>query len=383
LEGVIDAAGWDALQAEVTADVTEIERIALAAPKPDPATALEHVSAAPSGAPVTLLPEQGRELAFGLAVNLALHREMADRPEVVTFGEDIAIPGGTFGVTRGLRKEFGERVFDTPIAEASILGAALGASLEGLRPVVEIMWTDFLFVAFDQIVNQMSNVRYISRGAVSAPLVVRMQQGVTPGSCAQHSQSLEALIAHIPGIKVGLPSNPQDAYAMLRAAVADPDPVVIIESRALYQDKALIDPDAPIEAVAGARLWRSGSDLLIVSWGRMAQVSLRAADRLADEGISASVLDLRWLNPLDEEAIAAALKASAGRLLIAHEANLTGGFGAEIAARVSERHLFELDAPIVRVGMPDVRVPSSPVLQAAILPSEQMITDAARRLVGG
>ena len=381
-EGVIDEAQWEALQARVAEDVAAVEEVAMASAAPDPGTVAAHVMAAPSGAPVTPFRAAGEPLAYGLAVNRALHREMQDRPEMVAFGEDIAVPGGTFGVTRNLRKKFGERVFDTPIAEASILGAALGASLEGLLPVVEIMWTDFLFVAFDQVVNQMSNVRYISRGAINAPLVVRMQQGVTPGSCAQHSQSLEALLAHIPGIKVGVPSNPQDAYAMLRAAVADPDPVVLIESRALYLDAAPVDTDGPIEAVAGARLRRAGSDLLIVSWGRMAETSLRAAERLAGDGVDASVLDLRWLNPLDEDAIAGALQTSGGKLLIAHEANLTGGFGAEVAARISERHFYDLDAPIVRVGMPDVRVPSSPGLQAAILPNEDSIAAAARLLAG-
>jgi 2-oxoisovalerate dehydrogenase E1 component len=321
------------------------------------------------------------ELKYGLAINRALSLELADRDDLVLFGEDIGVAGGTFGVTRNLRKQFGERVFDTPIAEAAILGAAVGASIEGLRPVVEIMWSDFLFVAFDQIINQASNVRYLSRGEKSAPMVVRMQQGITPGSCAQHSQSIEALLAHIPGIKVGMPATSQDAFAMMRAAIADPDPVVIIEARELYLTAGPVDVDAPVEAVGGARLRRQGSDLLIVSWGRMTHAALEAADRLGVEGIDASVLDLRWISPVDETAVASALADSGGRLLIVHEANLSGGFGAEVAARIAERHSSLLRAPLRRIGLPDVRVPAAPALQAALVPGPEDIVRNARELV--
>lgn len=379
--GALDEQGLLGMRESVGAEVTDAESLALAAPAPDSEHAASHVVAAPAVTNVGALPATGKHLAYGLAVNRALQTELEERPDVVVFGEDIAIPGGTFGVTRNLRKVHGERVFDTPISEAAILGAAIGSSLEGLRPVVEIMWMDFLFVAFDQLVNQAANVRYISRGKVSAPLVIRLQQGVTPGSCAQHSQSLEALLAHIPGIKVGLPSTPHDAYTMLRAAVADPDPVVIIESRALYQTTGPVDVDGPVEPVGGARLRRDGTDMLLVTWGSLTNVVLEAAEKLASRGIEASVLDLRWLAPLDEDAIVSALKRSGGKLLIAHEANVTGGFGAEIAARIVDRHFYQLDGPVVRVGLPDVRVPSSPALQAALLPSADKIVAAAVDLV--
>ena len=326
------------------------------------------------------LPAEG-SVALGLAINRALDDELASRPELVVFGEDIAIPGGTFGVTRNLLKKYGDRVFDTPISEAAILGAALGASLEGLRPVVEIMWMDFLLVAFDQIVNQAANVRYLSAGQLSAPMVVRIQQGAMPGSCAQHSQSLEALLAHIPGIRVGLPSTSQDAYQMLRAAVADPDPVVLVEARRLYLTSSPLDTSVPPESVGGARLRRAGSDLATVTWGTMVDQCLAAADRLqAEHGVSAAVLDLRWLNPLDEAAIARVLRDAGGKLLIVHEANLTGGFGAEVAARIAERHLDLLDAPIRRIGTPDSRIPASPVLQAALIPDAGTIEVAALEL---
>lgn len=378
--GDCTAAEVTALQADVTGEVARAEAEALQDPPPAVDEATRHVLGPSSGAAATVVGGASTELAYGLAVNRALRTELAERSDVVLFGEDIAIPGGTFGVTRNLRKEFGERVFDTPISEAAILGAALGASLSGLRPVVEIMWTDFLFVAFDQVVNQMSNVRYLSRGEQSAPLVVRMQQGITPGSCAQHSQSLEALLTHIPGIKVGLPATAQDAYAMTRAAIADPDPVFLIESRALYQDRGPVDLDAPIEAASGAVRRRSGSDVALVTWGRMTGTCLQAAEALAASGVSATVLDLRWLAPLDEAAIVSAVRDSSGKVVVVHEANVTGGFGAEVAARLAERHLDELDGPVMRVGLPDVRVPAAPSLQRELLPSVDRVVQAALRL---
>lgn len=366
------------VESEVQALVDEAQAAALDAPFPDPATAGDHVVGRADIGSTAALPEHGKSLAYGLAANRALTRELEERPEVLLFGEDIGVPGGTFGVTRGLRKRFGERVFDTPISEAAILGAAVGASMSGLRPVVEIMWTDFLFVAFDQIINQAANVRYLSRGDVTAPFVVRMQQGAAPGSCAQHSQSLEALLAHVPGIKVGLPSTAHDAYAMLRAAVADDDPVVIIESRQLYQETGIVDMDAAVEPVGGARLRRSGSDVLIVSWGRMVGDCLAAAETLTTEGIEASVLDLRWLAPLDLESIGRALRAASGKVVVAHEANLTGGFGAEVAARLAGEFFGDLDAPVGRLGAPDVRIPTSPILRDALIPGVEAIASLAR-----
>lgn len=378
--GLVDDDTLRALEDETAHEISAAAASALASPPADPETAREHVTTAPAQRSADPLPDSGDELAYGLAANRALALELEARDDLILFGEDIAIPGGTFGVTRNLRKRFGERVFDTPISEAAILGAAVGASQSGLRPVVEIMWTDFLFVAFDQVVNQASNVRYLSRGEVSAPLVVRMQQGVTPGSCAQHSQSMEAVLAHVPGIKVGMPSTPHDAYAMLRAAIADPDPVFIIEARSLYQTKGLVNLDGPTEPVGGARLRREGRDVLIVTWGAMTTTVLEAAQMLALQGVDAAVLDMRWLAPLDESALVTALENAGGKAVIVHEANLTGGFGAEIAARLAERHFDSLDGPVVRIGLPDVRVPSAPTLQAALVPSAATIVDAAARL---
>ena len=338
-----------------------------------------HPSPAPAGSAPARIAE---EMTFWQAVNSALRAELSTRPELLVYGEDVGVAGGIFGCTRGLQKEFGEtRVFDTPISESAILGSAIGAAIEGMRPVVEIMWADFMLVALDQLVNQAANVRYITRGERSVPIVVRMQQGATPGSCAQHSQSLEALLAHIPGLRVGLPSRPHDAYRMLRAAIADPDPTIIIEARGLYQTKGPVTLDGPVEPIGGATFRRRGTDIAIVTWGTTTAKAEEAADVLAAEGIAANVLDLRWLSPLDEPAIVEAVVSGGGRVIVLHEANTTGGFGAEIAARIAERLFEELDAPIVRIGARDVRIPSAPVLQEAVIPQVGTIVEAARQLV--
>jgi 2-oxoisovalerate dehydrogenase E1 component len=248
--------------------------------------------------------------------------------------------------------------------------------MSGMRPVVEIMWGDFLLVALDQIINQAANIRYVTQGRASVPMVIRTQQGATPGSCSQHSQSLEALLFHIPGIRLGLPATPQDAYDMLRVAAGSPEPVMLIEARALYQRKETVFLDKAPDPMGKARLAREGRDLAIVAWGTAVPEALDAAETLAAAGIDAAVLDLRWLSPLDEAAIAD-LAARCGRVLIVHEANRTGGVGAEIAARIAERH------PTVRVrrlGAPDTRIPASPALQAALLPKADAIQAAARTL---
>jgi 2-oxoisovalerate dehydrogenase E1 component len=381
-KGEASATELEAVDRDVDLAVAGARDRALAAPVPDATTASKHVVSLPERTWATPINPQAKMLAYGLAANRALSDELETRPNALSFGEDIAIPGGTFGVTRGLRKKYGERVFDTPISESAILGAAVGASVDGLVPIVEIMWTDFLFVAFDQLLNQAANVRFLSRGEVTAPLVVRMQQGAAPGSCAQHAQSLEALIAHVPGLKVGLPSTPQDAYGMLRAAVADPDPVVVIESRQLYQVQGPVDTDAPVESVGGARVVREGADVAIIAWGRIVHDCLEAANMLEAEGVDALVLDLRWLSPLDEESIARAVRATSGRVVIVHEANRTAGFGAEVAARLASTYFQELDAPIKRVAAPDVRIPTSTVLRDAVIPSARDIMAAVRETVG-
>lgn len=323
-------------------------------------------------------------LTYAKSVNEALRRILKEDNRAILFGEDVGRPGGVFGVTRNLTEEFGyDRVFDTPISETAILGTALGAAMTGLRPICEIMWIDFSLVAADQIINQIAKIRYISAGRQKAPLVIRTQQGVLPGACAQHAQNLEALYAHIPGIRVGVPTTVQDAYSMLLAAQASEDPVLIIESRGLYhgaEQQVMID--GPIEAVGGARVRREGTDITMLTWGAMQTRVLEAADALAQQGISAEVIDARWLNPFDWDAVYASA-AKTKRLLVVHEANVTGGFGAEIAATVNEKLYGTLAAPVGRFGLPDAVIPAAPQLQAAIYPNAESIADRARRLVRG
>lgn len=325
------------------------------------------------------MPEQ--MLNYVEAVTAALGRALEEWPEVIVYGEDLGEPGGVFGQSRGLRARFGRRVFDTPISESAILGSAVGASLFGYRPVVEVMWSDFVLVALDQLVNQAANVRYASNGQLSAPITVRMQQGALPGSCAQHSQCLEAFFAHVPGLRVGLPATPQDAHDLLLSAIGCDDPVIVVEQRGLYRGpREPVQTAAPISPVGGACVRRRGDDITIVSWSGMILRALDAAGRLEPLGISAEVIDARWLSPFDLDTVVDSV-AKTGRLIIVHEANEFGGFGAEVAASVQRAAFFELDAPIVRIGLPDVRVPAAPSLQAALIPSAERITAEVQDLM--
>lgn len=317
------------------------------------------------------------EITYAQAVNAALRRALAEDSKTLLFGEDVALPGGVHGVTRRLRREFGDRVFDTPISESAILGGAVGAAMMGLRPIVEIMWADFAFVAFDQLINQAANVRYVSRSRLKAPMTIRTQQGATPGSCAQHSQCVEALFAHIPGVRVCLPATPQDAYDLLLAAIECDDPVVVIESRALYHSlKDTVDLDGPRSPIGGARVVRPGTDISVVTWGPMLHTVQEAAHALEADGIDVEVIDARWLNPFDTDTVSESVSRTS-RLAVVHEANLTGGFGAEIVARVVERGV-PLSTPPLRVATDDLRIPAAPGLQSAAIPGAERV--AARLL---
>jgi pyruvate/2-oxoglutarate/acetoin dehydrogenase E1 component len=319
-------------------------------------------------------------LTYAEAVRAALTRCLRDVPESLVYGEDVAKPGGIFGVSRGLKREFGDRVFDTPISESAILGSAIGAAMLGRRPIVEIMWVDFTLVALDQIVNQLANVRYVSRGELTAPVVIRTQQGSAPGACAQHSQSLEALFLHIPGVRVCMPWTPQDAYDLLLAAVYCDDPVLVLENRTLYNGpKQDVTVDGPIPAMGGSRLRRKGVDATVVTWGAMTERVLSAAALLDGEGIEIEVVETPWLNPFSTDDVLASVRRT-GRVAIVHEANVSAGFGAEVVARIAEQGV-SLRSPARRIGLPDVRVPAAPSLAEVLVPSVGEIAEGVRALV--
>ncbi|MGV3653570.1 MAG: alpha-ketoacid dehydrogenase subunit beta [Noviherbaspirillum sp.] len=322
------------------------------------------------------------KMSYGKAINLALRRVLAEMPETILYGEDVAKPGGVFGVTRELQSLAGpERVFDTPISETAMLGAAVGAAMCGLRPIVEIMWIDFSLVAMDQIVNQAANARYVSAGRLGAPLTIRTQQGALPGSCAQHAQNLEAMYAHVPGLRVGVPATAQDAYSMLVAGVASDDPVLLIENRGLYHDgEQDVVVDGPIEGLGQAHVLREGADVTILSWGSMLYRALEAAEALQAQGISAEVINARWITPFDWETLFASVRKT-GHLMVVHEANVTAGFGAEIAARVHTELFGRLRAPVLRLGVPDCRIPAAPHLQEALIPDAGRIAAGCRQLL--
>ena len=328
------------------------------------------------------MPEQTVTVNYSGAVNAALRRCLADVPETLLYGEDVAKPGGVHGVTRGLWKDFGDRVFDTPISESAILGTAIGAAMMGRRPIVEIMWADFFLVALDQMINQAANVRYISEGRLTAPLVVRTQQGSSPGSCAQHSQNLEALFLHTPGLRVAMPSTPQDAYDIMVSAVYCDDPVVVIDNRTLYfgEKQEIVTGHAPA-VIGGSHVRRTGPAATVVTWGAITHRVLEAADRLASQSTPVTVIETPWLNPFDTEAVAESVARTGGKLAVVHEANTTGGFGAEVVTRVAEAGALR-HRP-TRIAVPDTRIPAAPELAGALIPDADRITAALARLAVG
>ena len=307
---------------------------------------------------------------------------MADDERVIVVGEDVA-EGGPFTATAGLAEAFGtERVLNTPISEAAICGLAIGAAQSGLRPVLEIMYVDFLTLALDQLVNAAAKAHAMSGGQLSVPLVLRTQGGAGQRSAAQHSQSLEAWLAHVPGLKVVMPSRAADAAGLLRSAIDDPNPVVFVENKALYFKREDVPDDAPERVPIGAaRIARRGRDVTIVALSRLVGEALDAADRLAAEGIEAEVIDPRTLVPLDIETIVRSVERT-NRLVVAHEAVRSGGFGAEIAAQAQLAAFDFLDAPVERVGAPFAPVPFSPPLEDAYLPGRDDVYAAARATLG-
>ena len=318
-----------------------------------------------------------REVRYIRAVTEALREEMARDKRVFIIGEDVGLSGGSFSATRGLLEEFGERrVKDTPISEAAITGLALGAATQGLRPVVEIMFMDFLTVCMDQIVNQIAKARYMSGGQYRLPLVIRTPCGGGLNAGPQHSQCLESWFAHVPGLKVVMPATPYDAKGLLKAAIRDDDPVLVVENKALYGMKGDIPEEEYLVPLGKAEVKKEGRDVTVIATSRMVHEAMEAAGTLSKEGTEIEVIDLRSISPLDKETIFRSVEKTT-RLVVAHEAVKAFGVGAEISALVSEEMIDCLDGPILRVGAPFTPVPYN--LENAYLPRSIDVVKAVRR----
>ncbi|GAF24991.1 pyruvate/2-oxoglutarate dehydrogenase complex, dehydrogenase (E1) component, eukaryotic type, beta subunit [Moorella thermoacetica Y72] len=317
------------------------------------------------------------------ALREALREEMLKDERVFVMGEDVGVYGGIFGVTAGFLEEFGEaRVKDTPISEAAIAGVATGAAMTGMRPVAEIMFIDFTTIAMDQLVNQAAKWHYMSGGRIKVPMVLRTATGTGRRTAAQHSQSLEAWHAHVPGLKVVMPATPYDAKGLLKSAIRDNNPVVFIEHKMLYNEKGEVPEAEYLIPLGKADIKREGVDCTVVATSLMVKRALEAADILAGEGISIEVVDPRTIRPLDIETICTSVSKT-HRLVIVHEASGFCGVGAEIATQVVEKAFFELDAPVTRVAGLEVPIPFSPILEDFVVPGTDAIVSAVRRLVRG
>lgn len=321
------------------------------------------------------------ETTYIRAITAAMADAMRADERVFVLGEDV-VEGGPYTATAGLAEEFGTaRVINTPISEAAITGVAVGAAQSGFRPVLEIMFIDFITLALDQLVNGAAKAHFMSGGQLSVPLVLRTQGGGGDGGGAQHSQSLESWLAHVPGLKVVMPSRPVDAAGLLKSAIADPNPVVFVENKTLYFRRGEVPDPAPAIPIGKAVTLRDGGDVTIVALSRLVEEALAAADRLAvEDGIEAEVIDPRTLVPLDVETIVESVRRT-GRLVVAHEAVTHGGFGAEIAAQVQAAAFDYLDAPVERVGAPFAPIPFSPPLEDAYLPRAEHVVAAVRSLI--
>jgi pyruvate/2-oxoglutarate/acetoin dehydrogenase E1 component len=323
-----------------------------------------------------------RTITYSQAIYETMREEMARDPNVILIGEDVGIFGGVWGVSGDLMKLFGEdRVRDTPISETAIVGAGLGAAMMGLRPIVEIMFGDFMPVAGDQLVNQVAKARYMSGGKAKIPLTIRVTTGAPGSAAAQHSQSPEGWYMNVPGLKIAVPATPADAKGLLRTAIRGEDPVLFFEHKMLYALKGEVSEDPDFAVPFGqAAVRRPGKDITVIAIGGMLPKALDAAETLAGEGIEVEVVDPRTLVPLDKETILASVRKTS-RVVVAHEAHKRLGPGAEIAAMIAEEAIGYLDGPIVRVAARNVPLPYSPELENTVLPQTQDIVEAARRLV--
>lgn len=323
-----------------------------------------------------------REMTYADAISEAMKEEMRRDPRVFTFGLQIGLMEGLARAYRGLLAEFGEeRVRDTPISEEALAGMAVGAAIAGLRPVLEIMYIDFVTLCMQQVVNDAAKARYRSAGQLSVPMVLRTQGGAGVGRGTCHSQSLEAWFAHVPGLKVVMPATPYDVKGLLKSAIRDPDPVVFIENKELYHLKGPVPQEEYLIPLGVADIKRQGEDITIIAYSSMVPLTLEAADRLAAEGIDAEVVDPRTLVPLDEDAILDSVRKT-GRAIVVYEACQRGGFGAEIGMLITERAFDFLDAPVRRVGGLNIPIPYSPAIGTKAIPNVEDIIAATRELMG-
>jgi pyruvate dehydrogenase E1 component beta subunit len=317
------------------------------------------------------------ETTYREALRQSLIDAMNEDPSIIIMGEEVGRYGGAYGVTKGMLEMFGEnRVIDTPISEPGIVGAGIGAAMTGLRPVVELMYVDFAGLTMDQMANQAAKSRYMFGGQIGVPMVLRSQGGTGRSGAAQHSQSLESWFTHVPGLRVVMPATVSDAYHLLRMALTKPDPVVFLEHKGLYVKKGELDVAKPEGEWGKSVIRRQGSDLTIVTYSKMVFESLSAAVDLSAQGVEAEVIDIRTLNPLDDETIIASV-AKTGRAIVVTESVLTGGFAAELSARISERCFDYLEEPVLRVSGEDIPIPVSPSLERGAVPTPQLISETA------
>ncbi len=321
------------------------------------------------------------ETTYRDAIRQALHDAMRDDENVILIGEEVGLYGGAYGVTKGLIDIYGEnRVIDAPISEPAIVGAAIGAAMTGLKPVAELMYVDFIGMVMDQLANQAAKSRYMFGGQIGVPLVLRTQGGTGRSAAAQHSQSLEAWVHHVPGLRLVMPATVNDAYHLLRGALADPDPVVVIEHKGLYTMKGPLNVDVADGAWGEPVIRRQGHDLTLITYSRMLHESLIAAEALASRGVSVEVIDLRCLNPMNEAPLVESIKRNR-RALIVTEAGVTGSVASDVSARLSELCFDWLEEPILRLGGEDIPIPVSPQLEKSSIPSATLIADTALWLV--
>jgi pyruvate dehydrogenase E1 component beta subunit len=326
-------------------------------------------------------PTENRQITFAQAINEAMHEEMQRDPSIIVIGEDVGRAGGVYKLTDGLYDRFGPgRVIDTPISEAGITGLGIGAAMTGMRPIVEIMFGDFLALVMDQLVNQAAKIHYMSGGKLSVPLVIRTTMGAGRRIAAQHSQSLTAWFGHVPGLKVVMPSTPADAKGLLKTAIRDNSPVIYFEDKMMYRETGTVPLDDYAIPFGIADIKRTGNDITLIATSSMVAVALQAAEQLAASGISAEVIDPRTLTPLDETTLVNSVKKTS-RCIVIDEGYHRFGATAEIAAIIANKAFYYLDAPVERIGAMDVPIPFSPILEDQTIPNAEMVVQRAQTLV--